>query len=113
MPSNIGGAHWGGVADRSGAAGRRRSGEPHRGDGAADSARGIRSASARAEARQRLGDDYEYNMMRGTPYVMRRRLLLAPSRLPCTPPPFGALVAIDLKTGERQWEVPLGSMRRR
>ena len=41
---------------------------------------------------------------------MRRRLLLAPSRLPCTPPPFGALVAIDLKTGQRQWEVPLGSM---
>jgi glucose dehydrogenase len=33
----------------------------------------------------RLGDDYEYNMMRGTPYVMRRRALLAPSRLPCTP----------------------------
>ena len=41
---------------------------------------------------------------------MRRRLLLAPSRLPCTPPPFGALVAIDLRTGQRQWEVPLGSM---
>ena len=47
-------------------------------------------------------------MMRGTPYVMRRRLLLAPSGLPCTPPPFGTLVAIDLKTGAR-WEVPLGS----
>jgi len=41
---------------------------------------------------------------------MRRRLLLAPSRLPCTPPPFGALVAIDLRTGQRKWEVPLGSM---
>jgi quinoprotein glucose dehydrogenase len=48
-------------------------------------------------------------MMRGTPYVMRRRLLLAPSKLPCTPPPFGALVAIDLKSGGRLWEVPLGS----
>jgi quinoprotein glucose dehydrogenase len=48
--------------------------------------------------------------MRGTPYVMRRRLLLAPSRLPCTPPPFGALVAIDLKTGQKKWDVPLGSM---
>ena len=51
---------------------------------------------ARSEEQTRLGDDFEYNMMRGTPYVMRRRLLLAPSRLPCTPPPFGALVAIDL-----------------
>jgi quinoprotein glucose dehydrogenase len=56
----------------------------------------------------RLGDDYEYNMMQGTPYVMRRRLLLAPSKLPCTPPPFGTLVAVDLKTGGRKWEVPLG-----
>jgi quinoprotein glucose dehydrogenase len=65
---------------------------------------------ARTEEQTRLGDDFEYNMMRGTPYVMRRRLLLAPSRLPCTPPPFGALVAIDLRTGQRQWEVPLGSM---
>jgi quinoprotein glucose dehydrogenase len=65
---------------------------------------------ARAEEKTRLGDDFEYNMMRGTPYVMRRRLLLAPSRLPCTPPPFGALVAVDLRTGQKKWEVPLGSM---
>jgi quinoprotein glucose dehydrogenase len=41
---------------------------------------------------------------------MRRRLLLSPSRLPCTPPPFGALVAIDLATGQKKWEAPLGSM---
>ena len=65
---------------------------------------------ARSEEQTRMGDDFEYNMMRGTPYVMRRRLLLAPSRLPCTPPPFGALVAIDLRTGQKKWEVPLGSM---
>jgi quinoprotein glucose dehydrogenase len=57
----------------------------------------------------RLGDEYEYNMMRGTPYVMRRRMLLAPSKLPCTPPPFGTLVAVDLASGARKWEVPLGS----
>ena len=65
---------------------------------------------ARSEEKTRLGDDFEYNLMQGTPYVMRRRLLLAPSRLPCTPPPFGALVAIDLVTGLRKWEVPLGTM---
>ena len=108
MPSNIGGAHWGGVA--------------------IDPVRHIlvvpvnRIASvvqlipreefdlkkARAEE-LRLGDDYEYNMMRGTPYVMRRRILLSPSRLPCTPPPFGSLVAVDLRTGQKLWDVPLGS----
>jgi quinoprotein glucose dehydrogenase len=71
---------------------------------------GFDLARARATEQTRLGDDFEYNMMRGTPYVMRRRLLLAPSRLPCTPPPFGALVAIDLQTGRKAWETPLGSM---
>jgi quinoprotein glucose dehydrogenase len=71
---------------------------------------GFDLARARATEQTRLGDDFEYNMMRGTPYVMRRRLLLAPSRLPCTPPPFGTLVAIDLRTGQKKWDVPLGSM---
>ena len=108
IPSNIGGAHWGGVAI-----------EPKRALAIVPVNRiasmvqliprdGFNLAAAR-HAEQRLGDDYEYNPMRGTPYVMRRRLLLAPSRLPCTPPPFGALVAIDLTSGQRKWEVPLGS----
>jgi quinoprotein glucose dehydrogenase len=46
--------------------------------------------------------------MHGTPYVMRRRILIAPSGLPCSPPPFGTLVAINLETGARAWESPLG-----
>src|SRR5690606_3758075 len=56
----------------------------------------------------RTGD--QFTRMRGTGYVMRRRILLGPSRLPCTKPPFGALVAISLQTGERAWEVPLGTV---
>jgi quinoprotein glucose dehydrogenase len=51
--------------------------------------------------------------MRGTPYVMRRRMLLGPSGLPCTPPPFGTLVAVDLDSGGHLWAVPLGSLERR
>jgi quinoprotein glucose dehydrogenase len=110
MPARIGGANWGRVAidpDRQIAVvAVNRIGEmvqliPRE---------GFDLERARAEERVRLGDDYEYNMMRGTPYVMRRRLLLSPSRLPCTPPPFGALVAIDLATGQKKWEAPLGSM---
>jgi len=108
MPSNIGGAHWGGVA--------------------VDPVRQIAVVPVNRIAAvvqliprdsfdhersmaedKRLGRDYEYNGMRGTPYVMRRRILLSPAGLPCTPPPFGTLVAIDLKTGGRLWEVPLGS----
>jgi quinoprotein glucose dehydrogenase len=61
---------------------------------------------------ERLGMDYEYNPMRGTPYVMRRQSLRSPSGLPCTPPPFGALVAVDLTTGKIKWDVPLGSFSR-
>jgi len=108
MPSNIGGAHWGGVAV-----------DPVRQIAVVPVNRvaavvqliprdSFHHEQAMAEDK-RLGHDYEYNGMWGTPYVMRRRILLSPSRLPCTPPPFGTLVAIDLKTGGRLWEVPLGS----
>src|SRR5881397_102201 len=94
MPSNIGGAHWGGVAV-----------DPVREIAVVPVNRlaavvqlipreGFDVGRSRA-AEQRLGDDYEYNFMRGTPYVMRRRMLLAPSRMPCTPPPFGTLVAVS------------------
>jgi len=56
--------------------------------------------------------DYEYNPMRGTPFWMRRTILRGPSGLPCSPPPFGSLVAVDLKTGSKLWDVPLGAFTR-
>ncbi|MGH7471421.1 MAG: pyrroloquinoline quinone-dependent dehydrogenase [Longimicrobiales bacterium] len=106
LPSNIGGAHWGGVA--------------------VDSDRRIALVPVNriatmvqlipnerfnpAEARQsfqRYGD--QYTQMRGTPYIMRRRFLLSRNGYPCTPPPFGSLVAVNLDSGRRLWEVPLGS----
>ena len=48
-------------------------------------------------------------LMQGTPYIARSGWLVAPSGVPCTPPPFGALVAVDLRTGAKAWEVPLGT----
>jgi quinoprotein glucose dehydrogenase len=109
-PSNVGGAHWGGVAT--------------------DVARAIAVVpvnniaamvqlipyaslnrdSARRDDASRGISDFEYTRMRGTPYVMRRRLLRGPSGLPCTPPPFGSLIGVDLKAGRIAWNVPLGSM---
>jgi quinoprotein glucose dehydrogenase len=107
MPSNIGGAHWGGVA--------------------VDSGRGIAvvpvnripalvqlipdSANIDSiyDASERAGIDYEYTHMKGTGYWMRRRLILGPSHMPCSPPPFGSLVAVSLSTGQILWNVPLGT----
>ena len=106
VPSNIGGAHWGGVAV-----------DPVRGlavvpvNRIAAMVQLIPRDQFTPERRSegaRLG--YETTDMRGTPYIMRRRLLIGPSGLPCTPPPWGTLVAIDLRTMTRRWEVPLGAM---
>jgi quinoprotein glucose dehydrogenase len=41
---------------------------------------------------------------------MRRAPLLSPSGTPCNPPPWGTLVAVDLFSGRRVWDVPLGSV---
>jgi quinoprotein glucose dehydrogenase len=50
--------------------------------------------------------------MEGTPYVARFGVLLSPVLgVPCNPPPWGALAALDLETKELAWEVPLGTIR--
>ncbi|MFN8574719.1 MAG: pyrroloquinoline quinone-dependent dehydrogenase [Gemmatimonadaceae bacterium] len=103
-PSNVGGAHWGGVAF----------------DPASQyvvvpvnrmAARvqlirldELDTAQVRANS-SRLGD--QYTRMHGTPYVMRRNMITVEG-VPCTSPPWGSLVAIDLTNGRRAWEVPLG-----
>ncbi len=46
----------------------------------------------------------------GTPYQMARAMLMGPSGLPCSPPPWSTLIAIDLDTGEKHWEVPFGEV---
>ncbi|MEO8132245.1 MAG: PQQ-binding-like beta-propeller repeat protein, partial [Bryobacteraceae bacterium] len=33
---------------------------------------------------------------------------LSPNRIPCNAPPWGALAAIDVRTGAVRWESPLG-----
>jgi quinoprotein glucose dehydrogenase len=47
----------------------------------------------------------------GAPYAHSMAPMLSPLGAPCIKPPWGTLLAIDLKKGERMWEVPLGSTR--
>jgi len=49
--------------------------------------------------------------MHGTPYAARIFPVLSPLGAPCTPPPWGAITAVDLATGKKVWDVPLGSTR--
>ena len=107
LPSNVGGAHWGGVAF----------------DPSAQIAvvpvntiaavvklipRAAYDSARRGGTGNRIGA--EFAPQRGTPYAMYRELLLLPSLAPCTPPPFGALVGVDLRRGAIAWRVPLGAM---
>ncbi len=45
-----------------------------------------------------------------TPYCMRLEPLRSPLGVPCNAPPWGTLSAIDLASGEKRWEVPLGTL---
>ena len=110
VPSNIGGAHWGGLAvdeDRAIAV------VPVNRVAAVVQlirAEGVNRDSVRREDAARGITDWETTRMQGTPYFMRRRIFLGPSRLPCTPPPFGALVGVNLRSGRIAWRVPLGTL---
>jgi len=55
-------------------------------------------------------EEGDYESQLGTPYVMLRRFLQSPSHLPCSPPPWGVLSAVDLRQGRLRWQVPIGSM---
>ncbi len=46
-----------------------------------------------------------------TPYAVRRRPFLSPLGAPCNRPPWGVLTAIDMTSGKKAWEVPLGGTR--
>jgi quinoprotein glucose dehydrogenase len=107
FPGNAGGVNWGGLSY-----------DPVRGIAIAQTNRlafevkliprdeynRMRSTGARNRLKG------EFGRMTGTPYAMYREPLLGPSGAPCTPPPWGALTAVDTSTGQIKWEVPLGSI---
>jgi quinoprotein glucose dehydrogenase len=53
--------------------------------------------------------DKEVSPNEGAPFGMKREVLLSPIGLPCNPPPWGQLHAIDMHSGKILWSVPLGT----
>ncbi|MEO8909817.1 MAG: pyrroloquinoline quinone-dependent dehydrogenase [Gemmatimonadaceae bacterium] len=106
FPGNIGGSNWSGVAL-----------DPVRRLAIIPSNRIITVVDLipRAQLHERAmgGTRFdEFGAQLGTAFGMRRRHLVAPDGVPCNPPPWGVLTAIDLESGQRRWERPLGGVPR-
>jgi quinoprotein glucose dehydrogenase len=102
-PGNAGGSNWGGIAV-----------DPQRQIAIAnlmDVPWMVRLIKRGEFAEIRANNSGEISPQQGTPYGMWRKMLLSPLGLPCNPPPWGKVVAVDLKTGEVLWDVPLGTVR--
>ncbi|MBI2680685.1 MAG: pyrroloquinoline quinone-dependent dehydrogenase [Candidatus Solibacter usitatus] len=105
FPGNVGGVNWGSAAI-----------DPERGILVANTDR--LAFMIKLIPRDKLAEERdtarknrvagEFGRQTGTPYAVYREPLLSPSRLPCNQPPWGALVGVDLRTGKKLWEAPLG-----
>jgi quinoprotein glucose dehydrogenase len=111
FPGNVGGVNWGSAA--------------------VDSSRGILVANTdrlpflvKLIPRDKLADERtaaqnnrlqgEFGTQAGTPYAVYREPLLSPRfRVPCNKPPWGTVVAVDLKSRKILWDVPLGKLDQR
>jgi quinoprotein glucose dehydrogenase len=51
----------------------------------------------------------EFGEQKGAGYGLYRSFLFSPSKLPCNTPPWGTTEAVDLFTGKKVWDVPLGT----
>lgn len=104
-PFTGGGANWGGVAV-----------EPKSNRVFVSTSRAVHRVTLLPtdEALRRRADEpgKEISLMRGAPYGMVREPVFSPIGLPCNAPPWGALAAVDIETGEMAWEAPLGNTRK-
>ncbi|HEY7685231.1 MAG TPA: pyrroloquinoline quinone-dependent dehydrogenase [Gemmatimonadales bacterium] len=102
-PGNIGGGNWSGVAV-----------DPMRGllvtpiNRFATLVTLIPRDSLSAARRAHPGA--EISDQRGTAYGMMRQWPRGPDGAPCSPPPWGQLIAVNLASGAERWRVPLGAI---
>jgi quinoprotein glucose dehydrogenase len=48
----------------------------------------------------------------GTPFLQKNGYFVSPLGIPCTPPPWGQLTAVDMTTGRTLWHSTLGQFRK-
>jgi quinoprotein glucose dehydrogenase len=102
-PGTPGGANWGGAAF-----------DPERKllvlnqSRIAMTAQLVPRAMADPEAR---GQFMGVSPQAGTPYAVAQDVPVSPFGVPCSPPPWGTLLAVDFATGDVRWEVPFGTTR--
>ena len=102
MPFTGGGVNWGGLAvdGGKGVVYANSSNLAHRVT--------LFPAADYAQMKQQFPDK-EVSPQLGAPYGMKRELLVSPLGLPCNPPPWGVLTALDLANRKILWQVPLGT----
>jgi quinoprotein glucose dehydrogenase len=52
---------------------------------------------------------HDFGAQRGAPFAMTRAVALSPLGMPCNKPPWGALVAVDLKAAKILWQSSVGT----
>jgi quinoprotein glucose dehydrogenase len=107
VPGNVGGVNWGGAAY-----------DPKRHLMVANTnrlvawvkliPRGEYHAEVNQEQDNRIYG--EFGDQEPSPYGIYRTFLFSPSGTPCNAPPWGTTVAVDLYSGRKVWERPLGTM---
>lgn len=101
FPMTGGGVNWGGVAY-----------DPVRQIMIANTSRAVHRVTLipRAQAQHyKPPSGTDFGPQRGAPFAMTRALVASPLGMPCNPPPWGAMVAVDLKAGKVLWESKVGT----
>ena len=102
FPFTGGGMNWGGVAF-----------DPLRQILYANTSRAIHLITlfpaAEYEKLKKQFPEREVSPQRGAPFGMMRDTMLSPLGMPCNPPPWGTLAAVDLKAGKLVWEARIGT----
>jgi quinoprotein glucose dehydrogenase len=51
----------------------------------------------------------DFGPQRGAPFAMTRKVAMSPLGMPCNRPPWGAMLAVDLKAGKILWQSSVGT----